>query len=110
MSEAAAARPAALNDAIMMLQARFRTSLEERIIRMETAAAALDAAPDDDEARQAVHRDCHKLAGIASSLGFEGISEKAAEIDGALSAGKTEWKDLREKVEDLLDEMEQELD
>ncbi|MCE8006791.1 Hpt domain-containing protein [Aestuariivita sp.] len=101
---------ASVENALVELRNRFRGTLEERIITMERATIALDSDPECAEAAEIVRRECHKLSGIASSLGFDQIGAQATEIDMAFAGNTAIWTQVRPMVNDLLDKLECELD
>ncbi len=53
----------------------------------------------------AIRSKVHEVKGYAASFGFPGISQQAAEIQGAVDEGRIE--DARTKLQALLQEMEQ---
>lgn len=94
---------------IANLRARFVGELETRILQIEAASLRLRRDPGDAAARDFLQRDCHKIAGIAATLGFPRLGEIAATIDRQLCDGVA-WAGVHALVETLMDEMEGALD
>ena len=92
---------------IAMLQKRFRESAEDRILRLEAAAILLRENMVHPEALGVIRRDCHKLAGIAPSLGFAIIGELATRIDELFILNRGEWALIEAPLEALLDALEE---
>lgn len=97
-------------DMMEALKASYRQKLLDRLIVIENASVQLDENAEDEVAIGHIRRECHKLSGVSTSLGFPDIGEVATEIDCAITLEKKSWGDLRDRVEDLLDLMEEELD
>lgn len=92
------------------IRARFFDGLELRIIRLETASVKLAGTPSDVEALQVVRHECHKMAGVAPTLGFERAGALARSIDEALSTNSTFAPKTAQTLEHLLNELEALLD
>jgi HPt (histidine-containing phosphotransfer) domain-containing protein len=92
------------------LQASYRQKLLDRLIGIENASIQLDENANDEAAIGLIRRECHKLSGVSTSLGFPEIGELATDIDCAITLENTPWPELRDRVEKLLDKMEEELD
>lgn len=97
-------------DMLANLRAAFVTKMLDRMILIENASVHLGSHPEDSAAMGIIRRECHKLSGVSSSLGFTEIGERATEIDCAISLQAQPWSVLQPKVDALLDVMEAELD
>ena len=96
----------AFDAGLAALQQSFRDSLEGRILNLEAATALLRRDKLHKQALVLIRRDCHKIAGIAESLGFGQIGRFAASIDLMFAKDRASWPDIEAPVEKLLDAME----
>ncbi|MFO0582415.1 MAG: chemotaxis protein CheA [Anaeromyxobacter sp.] len=62
----------------------FLAESEEVLARMEQQLVALEAAPGDEEALNAVFRDAHTMKGGSSLVGFDAVKELAHDIEQVL--------------------------
>lgn len=92
------------------IRQRFYDGLFDRILRLEAAAQMLKADPHCAEALDVVQRDCHKLAGVAPTLGFTEAGRLALEIEVSLKSGHGFGEATAQGLERLLDELEAHLD
>lgn len=97
-------------DMMAALKASYRQKLLDRLIVIENASIQLDETATDEAALGHIRRECHKLSGVSTSLGFPEIGDAATEIDCAITLENKSWAELRDRVEALLDLMEAELD
>ena len=98
------------SDMMAALRASYLQKLLDRLIVIENASVQLDENASDETAIGLIRRECHKLSGVSTSLGFPDIGEVATEIDCAITLENKPWSELRDRVEDLLDLMEEQLD
>lgn len=94
---------------IRELNVRFLNSLDERILKLENAAAELRANPGAQEPFRLIGADCHKLAGTSESFGFSKIGELANEINDQIHNRNAQWPEIEVTLEELLTAMEEEL-
>lgn len=99
-----------LNLLLVPIRQRFYDNLEIRILRLENASAQLHNDPWSPDALEIVQRDCHKLAGVAPTLGFETVGRLAYEIEVALLSKRDFWPDVARILERLMSELEDHLD
>lgn len=99
-----------IQEMMAKLRENFRGQMMDKLLTIENASARLSDAPNDNIAMACIKRECHKLSGVARSLGFSEIGSVATEIDCATSNELVPWSELQPKVEQLLDMMEAELD
>lgn len=92
------------------IRQRFFSNLEVRILRLETAAVELQSNPEAADALEIVQRDCHKLAGVAPTLGFSNIGALALDIETEVKIGRRMTPPVAEALEHLLTELERELE
>ena len=97
---------AAFDARLTALQQCFRDSLEGRILDLEAAAAHLRQDRSHNQALVLIRRDCHKIAGIAESLGFGQIGRLATRIDLMFAKGRESWPRIEAPLEKLLAAME----
>lgn len=97
-------------DMMAAVRASYRQKLLDRLIGIENASVVLDQNAEDADALGLIRRECHKLSGVSTSLGFPEIGEMATEIDCAITLENKPWADVRDRVESLLDLMEEQLD
>ncbi|TNF59021.1 MAG: hypothetical protein EP307_11180 [Rhodobacteraceae bacterium] len=100
----------ALEAGLAALRARFRAGLEDRIIRLEGAAMILRQDAQAVEALAAIRDECHRIAGVAPSLGLADIGEIAMRIDAAFAERRASWPALEAPLERLLAALEGLLD
>lgn len=99
-----------IKEMMAKLRANFRGQLLDKLLTIEDASVRLAQSPHDSVALARVKRECHKLSGVARSLGFSKIGDVATDIDCAISKETASWSELQPTVERLLDMMEAELD
>ena len=97
-----------LQPQLARIRHRFLDRLSERCLEIETCAQQLDrtglaAVPVTLIAQQA-----HKIAGVASTLGFDRLGELSAKTDAQLPhlANDEDWTTARSLIEALLEEIE----
>ena len=106
-----------LERALAPVRARFIDALEDHILSFEAlrqqAAAATDAQPSLDEIGKLAHR----IAGIAGSVGFDDIGERASRVErcviacrGTGTANADKLHRVTAELEPFLDLMETHLD
>ncbi len=98
------------SDMMATLQASYRQKLLDRLIVIENASVQLSENPEDEVALGEIRRECHKLSGVSTSLGFPEIGNLATEIDCGITLENTPWSGLSDRVEELLDLMEEQLE
>jgi chemotaxis protein histidine kinase CheA len=81
-----------------MLRAHFEKRLAERVVVMEATLTDLEGSNSED-ARAALERQFHSLAGIAGTYGYPEITDTAR--DGELRAALATVAELRGIVESI---------
>ncbi|MES0862536.1 Hpt domain-containing protein [Ruegeria sp. SCPT10] len=99
-------KEAKLNDALTQVRSKFVVSCQERSQTLLEAMRALETELDQPEALAQVRRECHKLAGLAGSIGFTEIGNLAEVIDTRLKEGRAGWVVIEPMVKDLLQRLE----
>ena len=93
-----------------ILRLRFLDGLVPRVLVLEQNAIALRRNPADLDALQSIRRECHKLAGVSASFGFDDIGALASCLDVQLSSEPTDWPGVEPQLERLMDLMEHHLE
>lgn len=88
----------------------FKRRMIDKLLLIESASIRLTRNDKDLEAMGCIRRECHKLSGVAATLGFPDIGEMAAVIDCAIAKESRSWAELAGQVSGLLDAMEEALD
>ena len=99
-----------INDGLRKLKSKFVEQMFQKILAIEAASTQLSLNPNDTTILARIQTECHKLAGVSKTLGFDEIGTLAQTIDGAIEKKEAPWATLRPTVEQLLDAMEAELD
>lgn len=102
MTERSDRRAAQVDDKLVQLRERFRQRLGDEREALRAGLAALDNgdAAEADALRQRAHR----LAGTASTMGFEALGAAAARLETAVDAGASEA--VRVAAGELLTELD----
>jgi DNA-binding response OmpR family regulator/HPt (histidine-containing phosphotransfer) domain-containing protein len=95
--------------AIEHITARFRKSLEQRIIELEAVARSIQAGSVSLQQQQAIQQDVHKLAGGLGTFGYSKASEIAQAIEHLLELDVDEKLSFAEQFSQLLNELKQAL-
>jgi two-component system chemotaxis sensor kinase CheA len=68
-----------------LLVETFVAEANDILAAMEQAAVALEARPDEAELLHALFRHAHTLKGSSATVGFDGVSELAHDVEGVLA-------------------------
>jgi HPt (histidine-containing phosphotransfer) domain-containing protein len=85
---------------------------EERILRIETLAQAVHRGEDAAPALTEIAQICHKIAGVAGTLGYPDIGDTARTIEQQLKANVAagdplrDWDSLGQDIDSFLDALE----
>ena len=92
---------------------RFVGLILPRLMAFETLRAALALSPDSRAELVEIGALCHKIAGVAETLGFERAGDMAGRLDGAIDQGlasgaapRDVWQRIDPALEMLMDELE----
>lgn len=102
--------------ALADVRAKFVDRFFDRIVELESVAETLRTGPAKIESLERVRDIVHKIAGVAPTVGLDGIGRCAADIDLTLSRhlGKSDpqrlWGAIEPSLETLMNDMENELD
>lgn len=116
MKQVAGTDPASQMEAgIARVRARFILTLEDRVDELYDLLEYLDDVAVRDVAYKEIRSRAHKLHGISGGVGFPRIGELAAKLEATVILAGSEERScnvqqVRRKMDDLLDEMEQSLD
>lgn len=91
-----------LSDTLLAIRAKFVGSVDERLSVLAGAVAILGENPHEAEALGHLRRECHRIAGIAGSIGLHEEGALAAEIDGAIKSDPANWPVIKPMLEDLI--------
>lgn len=99
------------------VRARFVDLILPRLVTLEGLRADLASSSDSHAALAGIGSLCHKIAGVAATLGFPHAGDLAGEIDAAIDAGLAAggtadvvWRQIDPALEALMDELESTLD
>ncbi|GLK55383.1 chemotaxis protein histidine kinase CheA [Methylopila capsulata] len=97
MADGEAERRAKITAAVEAVRARFLVSFEDKLAELGNLAAA--AAAGDDEARIALQRGLHTIAGTAATLGLHDLGAEARVLEASIERGESPTaEDLRQKL------------
>lgn len=90
----------------------FLVRLEDRCADMDRLAAAIDAHGFQPHLVEGLAEHAHKIAGVASTLGFVRLGALAGKTDAAIAELRShgDWKVMRALMEDFLDEIDRVLE
>ncbi|KIC45961.1 hypothetical protein RA28_09940 [Ruegeria sp. ANG-S4] len=91
-----------LNTAIALLRSRFVDTCGDRLKTLAQAVDAIRIGADATQELSQIRRECHKLAGLAGSIGFSELGELAEEIDITLKTGQSDWAAVEPKLGELM--------
>ena len=92
-----------MHDALAAIWTRSRPALLERQATIERAVPELEGHPDDQQLRESMRTEAHKLAGLLGTLGLPKGTDLARAIEDRLDAGAPtpEFAELRQLAADL---------
>ena len=101
-----------------MAEAReqFLQTVFQRVIDIEAVLASIEQQGPNANALQFIRQQAHKTAGVAGTFGLKEVGDHAADVDrsiGLLMSSRradTNWRDVRSKIDAMLDAMECALD
>lgn len=95
------------------IRQKFRDSIDDRIVLLETARQRMAAGQDASLALQTMAEEAHRISGVADTLGFSRLGAAAARFEAeslALRAARQPAHAIRARMdpltEDLLDLLE----
>lgn len=91
-----------MNETLRQLRAKFVSSCQDRLKTISAASEDLNADSENLEALTQIRRECHKIAGLAGSIGFAAIGELAEEIDIKLKQKKVAWAAIKPRVQEIV--------
>lgn len=108
-------KTAQLNAGLARVRERFISSLSDRVDELYDLLGDLQHQEDWQDACSDIRARAHKLHGICASVGFSDIGTKAASLEEKIDALGAELSgadidDVKDLLNRLLDEMEQNLD
>ncbi len=91
-----------MDEVLRQLRAKFVMSCQERLETLSAAAEDLKVDAENSDALARVRRECHKIAGLAGSLGFATIGDLAEEIDINLKKNQLAWAQIEPRAQELM--------
>lgn len=90
----------------------FVSRLVDRCLEIEALALNIDQTGVQPQLVEGIAQRAHKIAGVASTLGFAALGKLAERTDAAMTRVRTQddWHASRALLEDLLNEIENILD
>ncbi|TMV03814.1 Hpt domain-containing protein [Ruegeria sediminis] len=96
-----------LSAAVRAIQSKFLSSLDDRILTLETASKKLRNDPKNRACMDLIRGECHKLAGLSGSIGFPRIGELAGDIDAKIKHEGACWNEVEPILATLMSTMEE---
>lgn len=97
MPDGEAERRAKITAAVEAVRTRFLARFDDRLAELESLAAA--AAAGDEDARVALQRGLHTIAGTAPTLGLHDLGAQARELEETIGRGEAlERDELRDRL------------
>ena len=91
-----------MDEVLRQLRAKFVMSCQERLETLSAASEDLKVDAENSDALARVRRECHKIAGVAGSLGFATIGDLAEEIDIEFKNNQLTWAQIEPRAQDLM--------
>ncbi len=91
-----------MNQVLRQLRAKFVSSCQERMEVLSAATKDLRVDTENPDALARVRRECHKIAGLAGSIGFAAVGDLAEDIDIKLKQKQVVWAGVEPRVQELM--------
>lgn len=106
----------AMANTIASVRRRFVLTLEDRLLQLEHLKCQLSSADKRSASLEMVQSEAHKIAGIAATIGFSNIGQRAIETENQIGAtlarnvSEIDISDTVAVIDGFLDALESALD